>query len=265
MQIIQSTLTVDSRPRAAGPEIYQGDWTFQCLDLKLLGTAQLGDSASPVKPSPTLPPSKSPVGMGWRIGWVQVNAQEWYWALYRDASGQSATLQTWPTYSALDNEDRDGNDLFYKVATGFYQQLGENQRSGSIGFVDMPLARFKPKISVQGGDALLSSIGVRLSFVCALAARDPDDALYVLKWVPWFVQWSCDFASGPRGLVANPLAAGTKAGVGQVQTGVPAILAQALANARGSTAQVQANDNPRSTILSGQEIENQLTRLRTRL
>ena len=93
--------------------------------------------------------------------------QEWSWALYRQTSGGAATLCNSPNYAALDNGDRYGNDLFYLVRAPFYQELSGTRSSGLIEFVDLPTARFKPMLSMQGGVALLSDIGVRLSFVCA--------------------------------------------------------------------------------------------------
>lgn len=268
MNIIQSSLTAPSPPRAEGPErpeIYQRDWTFQCLGLKLQGTAQLGNTPAPMKSNPALPASKSPIGMGWRIGWVQVNVQEWSWALYRQTSGESATLLNWPIYTALDNGDRDSHDLFYRVVEPYYQELNANRPSGSIEFTDLPIARFKPGLPMSGGDALLSDIGVRQSFVCALVARAPDDALYVLQWIPWYVQWSCEFAPGLDGRGFRKIAAGTKAGTGPVQTGVPPILAQVLAGARGSTANVLANASPIPTVLSRRmDVEAKLRFLRAR-
>jgi hypothetical protein len=112
---------------------------------------------------------------------------------------------------------------------------------------------------------LLSDIGVRLSFVCALVARAPDDALYVLQWIPWYVQWSCEFAPGLDGRGFRKIAAGTKAGTGAVQTGVPPILAQALAGARGSTANALANASPIPTVLSRRmDVDAKLKFLRAR-
>lgn len=265
MNIVQSSLTAPSPPRAEGPEFVQGEWTFQCLGLQLNGTAQLGNTPAPMKSNPALPASKSPIGMGWRIGWVQVNVQEWSWALYRQTSGESATLLNWPNYTALDNGDRNSHDLFYLIRTPYYQELSANQSSGSIEFTDLPIARFKPRQPMSGGDALLSDIGVRQSFVCALVARAPDDALYVLQWIPWYVQWSCEFAPGPAGLVPRKIAARTRAGIGPVQTGVPPILAQVLASARGSTANVLANASPIPILLSRRmDVETKLRFLRAR-
>ncbi len=263
MNIVQSSLQCVSPPRAEGPEQVDGQWTFQCLGLKFKGTAQLGNSPPPIKPSLALPASRSPIGMGWRMGWVQVNVQEWYWALYRKSSGEPATLQSWPTYTALDNGDRSGNDLFYQVRSPFYQALSERQPTVVIEFIDLPMAQFKPKLSMQGADALLSDIGVRLSFVCALVVRDPDDALYVLQWIPWYVQWSCEFAPGLNGVGYRKLAAATRAGVGTVQTGVPRVLTQGLANARGPTAIVLADATPTSTLLMKKpDIDAKLRQLR---
>ena len=127
--------------------------------------------------------------------------------------------------------------LGLQIRTPYYQELSANQPSGSIEFTDLPIARFKPRQPMSGADALLSDIGVRQSFVCALVARAPDDALYVLQWIPWYVQWSCEFAPGPAGLVPRKIAARTRAGIGPVQTGVPPILAQVLAGAPGFNGQ----------------------------
>lgn len=264
MHVVQSSLSVASQPRAEGPELVGGDWTFQCLGLKLNGAVRLGDKPAPDPATIALPASKSPVGMGWRMGWVQVNVQEWYWALYRKPDGQSATLLRWPTYTALDNQDRDGRDIFYAIKAPFYRQLEGSDPSGSIEFVDMPIAKFKPKLAMAGGEAPLSHIGVRLSFVCALAARGPDDALYVLKWVPWFVQWSCDFVAGRGTQVAKKQTMGTKALAGAEQSGIPTVLKQALGSATGSTANVLANAAPTTTVLAGPAIEQELRRLRAK-
>jgi hypothetical protein len=187
--------------------------------------------------------------MGWRIGWIQVNVQEWSWALYRQSSG-AATLRTWPNYSALDNGDLYGHDLFYLIRSPYYQELSASKPLGSIEFKDLPTAPFAPTLSMPGGIALLSDIGLRLNFVCALAARAPDDAVHILQWIPWYVQWGCEFTRGDGSLVPHKIAAATKAGVGQVQlTGAPPVLVRAIANANGPTAIVLANADPLQTVL----------------
>jgi hypothetical protein len=263
MEVSSSTVKVVSQPRAETPEIQSDVCVFQCLGLKLQGSAAIGSSASALKPKPVLPPQKYPVGMGWRIGWVQVNTQEWRWALYRTAGSEDAILQESPSYGVLDTEDDAGRDIFTRLDNPAYQVLS-SPAPGNVEFIDFPVDKFLVKLGAAEGNRILSAIGIRLSFVCALAARAPDDALYVLQWVPWYVQWSYDFLAAPSGLTPTRLPVGCKAQAGPVRSGCPQVLSDAIQGPRGRSANVMTRLPPRSTRLSGPQLQARLQVLRAR-
>ena len=135
---------------------------------------------------------------------------------------------------------------------------------GSVEFVDMPISEFPLRLGGGAGNGPLSAIGLRLSFVCALAARAPDDALYVLAWVPWYVQWSYDFTEGVPRPVPRRLALGTKAGAGPVQSGCPEILTRALTAPAGGSANAAAGTLPNTTFLKSSQVQFRLQTLRAR-
>jgi len=265
MQVSNFNLVLKSQPRAEGPELIKGGWTFQCLGLELGGSVLLGETPPPHTLTLAKEASRSPVGMGWRAGWIQVSVQEWYWALYRSPGGKAAWKLTGPGYEAVDNADREATDIFFKLDAPFYQLLGKSSPIANLVFWDYPIAAFEPIfVDPAGGRSTLESIGVRLSFVCALAARDPDDAVYVMKWVPWYVQWLCDFKPGAAELVPRPVAGKTKAVCGKERFGVPDILRRTLASSWGSkNANYHATfDTPALRELRGSQIDAELARLR---
>jgi hypothetical protein len=251
-----------SSPRAEEPELRSDRCVFQCLGLKLAGSARLGASAQ-LGLRPILPAARNPIGVGWRIGWVQVNVQEWRWALFSGAGRDEAVLQEWPGTSILDTADDAGRDIFCSLERPFYQVLTDSM-PGAVEFVDMPISEFPLRLGGGAGNGLLSAIGLRLSFVCALAARAPDDALFVLSWVPWYVQWSYDFAEGAPRPVAKRLPLGTKAGIGPVQSGCPDVLTRALTAPGGASANVAAAAPPNTTFLRSSQVPFRLQALRTR-
>jgi hypothetical protein len=263
MDISAFDVKLASPPQASAPEFRPDTCVFQCLGLRLVGSAKLGNSPSPRKLQPVLPPEKYPIGMGWRIGLVQVNVQEWCWALYRAGGRDEAVLQEWPTYTMLDTAGDSGRDIFCSIQKPLYQELSDSI-PGYVEFVDIPINEFQLKLGAAAGNGTLCAIGLRLSLVCALAARAPDDALYVLQWVPWYVQWSYDFVAGTPRPTATKLPMGTKAAAGPVQVGCPQVLAQALADFRGRSANVVASAPPRSSILRGALIQSRLQALRAR-
>ena len=121
MEISESHVKVASSPRAAEPVSGSNSCVFQCLGLKLEGSAKLSNSPSPAKAQPVLPASKYPIGMGWRRGWIQVNVQERCWALYRAGGRDEATLLEWPNYTAMDRADDIGSsDVFCDVRAPSY-------------------------------------------------------------------------------------------------------------------------------------------------
>jgi hypothetical protein len=265
MQVSNFNLSVIGQPRAEGPELLERDWTFQCLGFRLAGSVLLGETAPPHKVTRAKEPSRSPIHMGWRAGWIQVSVQEWYWALYRSPGGKEAWLQTWPGYEAIDNADREATDIYYNLKWPFYQELSKSSPLALLKFVDLPIAAFPPTIADPGGgQSVLANIGVRLSFVCALAARDPDDAVYVTQWVPWYVQWMCDFKLGAAELEPRPVRDKTKALCGKARHGAPEILIRAIAASWGQkSANYHATfDKPALRRLAGPQIEAELGRLR---
>lgn len=265
MQVSNFNLSIEGQPRAEGPELLTDGWTFQCLSFILKGSVLLGETPPTHKVTLVKEPSRSPVGMGWRAGWIQVNVQEWYWALYRSPGGKEAWLKTWPGYEAIDNADKDATDIFYSLKAPFYQQLSKSSPLAGLEFKDLPSAAFEATLkNPGGGQSVLASIGVRLSFVCALAARDPDDAVYVLQWVPWYVQWLCDFKLGAAELEPRPVREKTKAHCGKERHGAPEILIRAIANSWGQKTAIYhvTYDKPALRQLAGPQIEAELGRLR---
>lgn len=261
MDISAFDVQIQSSPRPEEPELRSDRCVFQCLGLKLGGSARLG-TATQLRLQPVLPAARDPLGVGWRIGWVQVNVQEWRWALYRGTGHDDAVLLEWPGYTVLDTADDAGRDIFCSLERPFYQKLSDST-PGNVEFVDLPVSEVPLK---PGGGAagLLSAIGLRLSFVCALAARAPDDALFVLSSVPWYVQWSYDFAEGGSRPVPKRLGPGTKAAVGPVQPGCPDVLTRALTSPRGGSANVAAAAPPKVTALKASQVQFQLQMLRSR-
>ena len=265
MPISSFNFAVTSQPRAEGPELVTGSWTFQCLGLGLQGSVLLGETAPAHGVTLAKEASRSPVGMGWRAGWIQVSVQDWYWALYRSPGGKAAWTLTWPGYEAIDNADREATDIFFKLGPPFYQLLGKSNPLAALTFWDYPIAAFEPAfVDPGGGRCALESIGVRLSFVCALAARDPEDAVHVMKWVPWYVQWMCDFRPGAAGLEPRPVAGKTTALCGKERPGAPDILKRALAASWGEkNANYHATfDKPVVREFRGSQIDLELARLR---
>jgi hypothetical protein len=263
MEVAAGHVAILSQPRAEEPEIVAGLWTFQSLGLKFRATASLGDSSKLGKATPALPASKFPVGSSWRIGWVQVCVQEWSWSLYQAARRDEATLLESVPYTALDTATTDGRDIFSGLDAPSYSKLVGTQ-AATVDYVDLPDCQFQTALGAGVDRQPLSAVGIRLSFACALAARAPDDALYVLQWVPWFVQWSYDFADGPTGQNATRRPLGTKAAAGPIQSGIPPLLVQTLPGASGPSANVLADRPKKSTVLKGPQLKSRLASLRAR-
>jgi hypothetical protein len=261
MDIAKSSLVINGAPRPNAPEMIGNRWVFQSLGFELQGSTTIVDKGDKAIAKPVVPARANPAGVGWRIGWIQVSKQDWSWALYRSTTGNDATLLEWPGYTAMDRKDRaNPGDLFTTLADGSYQIL-EGSRPGQIVFKDKPHDDYAPNLAGATGNHVLSAVGLRLSFVCALAARAPDDALYVLQWVPWYVQWSYDVVQGKTPTALT----GCRAAAGPVSPGpTPRILIDALAGANGPSANELAQRAPQSVSLKGPMIDVQLRRLRAR-
>lgn len=252
----------DPRRRGSAPAPGTKLMTFEAADLKITGKISTGGGTGPRALQPVLPASLSPIGMGWRAGWVQVNVQERCWALYRSSDRAEAVLRQWPSYTRLDVRGTDTRDPFCSMDRPYYAAL---PKAGEIELVfgDRPYQQLEPKLGAADGGGVLSAAGIRWSFVCGLAVRAPDDALFVPCHVPWFVEWSYDFDPTPTGPSPRRRGTNTPAAAGPVRPGAPPVLVGALKAPAGRSANDVASSTPTSKVLKGDEITRTLTRLRT--
>src|SRR5437762_8300848 len=110
LAIVGCRLEPKSPPKAPRPEYYEGDMTFQSLGFRISGTVELGAAPGPTPLREFFLPRMltSPVGLGWRAGWIQLCCQEEVWGLYRgEAPGDGAMLARWPAGESIDTEARD--------------------------------------------------------------------------------------------------------------------------------------------------------------
>jgi len=221
-------MTVTGAPNAVRPDLLRdGTVKFWCEDLKVKGVVGLGEGAPhPDSSRFTVLPRTltSPVGMGWRAGWVQLCAQEEVWAIYRGETPADGTIRaTWPTYEALDTASSDNSEVLVSFKEPFYQTLSQEKPTANIEFMDIPIQEFESTMmnTVTKKTNTIAVAVARFSFILALAARDPEDNLHLLQWVPWWVRWESTFKLTGGLLTEQPVDRRTQGGNGNPGYGIP--------------------------------------------
>jgi hypothetical protein len=234
LAITRCRLEPASPPTIPHPAYDKGDMLFEGHGLLVKGTVELG--------APTPGPSaireffvprvlSSPIGMGWRAGWIQLCCQEEIWGLYRGAMPtDGAMLARWPSGDSFDTESRDNRELFVKFDGAFYKEMSAGSPIAHLEFVDKPQQYFKPSLtnSLTRKPNVLAVAFVRLSFILALAARDPEDNLHVLKHMYWWLRWESTFKGPAQALIETRVELHSEAGQSNPEDGAPPKLAQAL-------------------------------------
>jgi hypothetical protein len=236
LSITNCRMAVAGAPSAVRPDIQRGVVKFWCENLRVTGEATLGEGAPDAGAAriPLIPRARSSSsGMGWRVGWVQLSCQEEVWAIYRgDNPSDGTLLAKWPSYETLDTKSSDTSEIFVTFDAPFYKLLSAASPTAAVEFRDIPIQEFVTSMT-NTMTRKINTIAVtvaKFSFILALAARDPEDNLHVLKWVPWWVRWESTYKmSGVNGSLAeSPVRSRTTGGAGNPQYGLPAKLAQAV-------------------------------------
>jgi hypothetical protein len=250
LSIAQCLLVPVGTPVACPPEVKAGIVTFQCLKLLVRGSVELGTppaGAAPVRETLFPRPHSYPIGLGWRVGWIQLCCQEEVWGLYRGKTPTDGTmLAKWPPGEALDMQSTDTRDLFVKMSGQFYKYLTPDSRSAVIEMQDFPIQQFHASLLNKATmkDNELAVAVVRLSFILALAVRDPDDHLHVLRSINWWVRCETTFKPGADGvLVATTVPSKTGAGLTNPHDGGPPKLMSAIAGAAHASANTLAQNS----------------------
>jgi hypothetical protein len=250
LSIARGRLAVAGVPDAVRPDIRNGIVKFWCDNFKATGEVALaeGPPDADIARTPRIPrAASSPVGMGWRAGWVQLCCQEEVWAIYRGANPSDGTIRArWPSYEALDTFSSDSSDVFVTFRAPFYKELSAASPLASIEFVDIPIHEFETTL-MNNVTRKINTIAVsvaRFSFILALAVKDPEDHLHVVKWLPWWARWESTYQLGGAAnvLTDTPVRSRTQGGTGNPQFGVPANLLNAIRFGSRSSANTQAQN-----------------------
>jgi len=243
-------MTVANAPNAVRPDILRdGTVRFFCEDLRIKGVVGIGEGTSPDAGRFVVIPRTltSPVGMGWRAGWVQLCCQEEVWAIYRGENPGDGTIRAkWPSYEALDTESRDNSEVLVAFRAPLYQTMNSDKPTANLEFTDVPIQEFQSTM-MNSVTKKLNTIAVavaRFSFILVLAARDPEDNLYLLQWVPWWVRWESTFqltGNAPsKTLTDSRVDRRTQGGTGNPSYGIPAKLINIIKLGSRQSANVMA-------------------------
>jgi hypothetical protein len=227
-------VTVTTAPTAVRPEILRnGIVKFFCNDLRVKGVVGLGEGTHPDAGRFVVIPRTgiSTIGMGWRAGWVQLCCQEEVWAIYRGENPGDGTIRAkWAPYEAIDTESRDNSEVMAAFRAPLYETMSADKPTANIEFMDVPVHEFESTLmnTVTKKENTIAVAVARFSFILALAARDAQDTLYLLQWVPWWLRWESTFkltGNAPnRTLVESPVDRRTQGGTGNPSYGIPAKL-----------------------------------------
>lgn len=245
LAVTSCSITPMTPPVAAPPFPHDDKILFQGEDFKVGGAVGIGAPAAPVREFLVPRVLSSAIGMGWRASWIQLCCQEEVWGLYRGAAPADGTmLAKWPACDSFDTESRDNRELWVHVARGFYVPLSSASPNGTLEFKDVPQHYFEPALTntITGRKNVLAVAVVRLNFILALAAKDPDDNLHVLKHMTWYCNWEANFRGPADDLEAVPVAHKTGAGQGNPQDAAPPKLMKALQNTSYASSNVLAQD-----------------------
>ena len=235
LSIATCRMTVAGAPNAVRPDILpDGTVKFWCEDLRVKGVVGLAEGA----PHPdaarfsVIPRTLThPLGIGWRAGWVQLCCQEEVWAIYRGETPADGTIRAkWPSWEALDTASPDNSEVLVTFKEPAYQLMGPDKPTANLEFIDIPIQEFQSTM-MNTVTRKVNTIAVsvaRFSFILALAARDPEDNLHLLLWVPWWVRWESTYKLTGAGLhktlTEQPVDRRTQGGTGNPQFGIPAKL-----------------------------------------
>jgi hypothetical protein len=260
LAITQCLLVPESIPTVPPPEVKNGIVTFQSLNLGARGVVNLGGpGAVPIRETVYPRPHSYPIGLGWRAGWIQLCCQEEIWGLYRGKLPTDGTmLAKWPPGEALDMDSPDTRKLFVVTSGDGYKYLSAESSSAVIRFQDFPIQQFHAsltnKATMQPNE--LAVAVVRMSFILALAARDPDDHLHVLKHFYWWIRWEATFKSNAQGVLAcTVVPSKTEAGLTNPHDGGPPKLMAAIAGAAlGASANTVAQNSVETSYPRWQDL-----------
>lgn len=224
-------MTVAGAPDAVRPEILRdGTVKYWCESLKVKGVVGIGEGAHPDADRFAVIPRTltHPLGIGWRAGWVQLCCQEEVWAIYRGETPGDGTIRAkWPSWEALDTASRDNSEVLVSFDAPFYQRLNADKPTANLEFMDIPIQTFATTMmnSVTKKTNTIAVAVARFSFILALAARDPEDNLYLLQWVPWWTRWESTFKTTGTGLnktlTEQRVDRRTQGGTGNPSYGIP--------------------------------------------
>jgi hypothetical protein len=224
-------MTVASAPTAVKPDILrEGIVRFFCNDFLVKGVVGTGAGTHPDANRFVVIPrtGTSPIGMGWRAGWVQLCCQEEVWAIYRGENPGDGTIRAkWAGYEAIDTESRDNSEVMVAFRAPLYQTMNSDKPTANLEFMDVPVHEFQTTLmnSVTKKVNTIAVAVARFSFILALAARDPEDNLYLLQWIPWWLRWESTFkltGNAPnRTLTESRVDRRTQGGTGNPGYGIP--------------------------------------------
>jgi hypothetical protein len=247
-------------PSASRPFIHDGKMLFQGENFLVKGTLQMGPPPASAGLREFLLPRllSSPIGMGWRAGWIQLCCQEEVWGLYRGATPTDGTLMArWPSSESFDTESQDNREFFVKYNGKFYKELSSGSPTALLEFKDAPQHYFPPSLmnSITLKPNVLAVAVVRMSFILALAARDPEDHLHVLKSMFWWLRWESTFKGPAAALQETRVDSRTEAGQSNPEDAAPPKLMQALkSGASHKSSNVLAQDSEEKSYARWQDL-----------
>jgi hypothetical protein len=224
-------MSVANAPDAVRPEILRdGTVKYWCEALKIKGVVGIGEGTHPDADRFVVIPRTltHPLRIGWRAGWVQLCCQEEVWAIYRGETPGDGTIRAkWPSYEAIDTASPDNSEVLVSFKEPLYQGMNSDRPTANLEFMDVPIQTFETTMTntVTRKTNTLAVAVARFSFILVLAARDPEDNLYLLKWVPWWVRWESTFKlTGTdlnKTLTEQRVDRRTQGGTGNPQYGIP--------------------------------------------
>lgn len=244
--ITACSITKRHPPTAPRPFYHEGHLLFQCEDFLVAGSATLGAEGQAAVTATRFPrTTRSAIGAGWRVAWIQLCHQEKVRGLYKgETARDGALLAEWPESVSFDTQSQDNSALWVSTDRGFYSELTASAPTATLEFRDAPQHYFKPSLNniTTGEPNVLAFAVVKLSFILALAAKDPEDTLYVLKHMTWGVQWESTFRGPADRLDDTAVPRRTRAVEGNPLDAAPPKLVKALGNPSRASSNVLAQE-----------------------
>jgi len=243
--ITSCSITPVTPPVAAEPFMDEGNMLFQGENFTVGGSVGMGPPPSSLREVVIPRVLAYPIRVGWRAGWIQLCSQDEIWAIYRGAaSADGSLLAKWTVCDTFDTKSTDNSELWVQMADKFLVYLSASKTTGLLEFKDVPHQYFEPSLTnrITGRKNILAVAVVRMSFILALAAKDPEDNLHLMKHMTWKLQWECNFRGPADALEVLPVAHKTKAEQGNPLDKAPQKLIQALKNPSHVSSNMRAQE-----------------------